>query len=148
MATPNLDRLAGRGVRLTNFHTTAICSPTRACLLTGRNHHRVGMGMLPDLPMRHPGYTGAIGDDAATIAQVLRDEGYATFAVGKWHLTPRDQRSPSGPFDTWPLGKGFDRFYGFLGGDANQWAPELIRDQTYVDPPRGPEEGYHLSEDL
>ncbi|MCB0962740.1 MAG: arylsulfatase, partial [Acidimicrobiales bacterium] len=148
IATPNLDRLAGRGVRLTNFHTTAICSPTRACLLTGRNHHRVGMGMLPDLPMAFPGYTAAIGDDAATMAQVLHGEGYATFAVGKWHLTPRDQRSPSGPFDTWPLAKGFEHFYGFLGGDANQWAPELIRDQSYVDPPRGPDEGYHLSEDL
>jgi arylsulfatase len=146
--TPHLDTLAGRGVRLTNFHTTAVCSPTRACLLTGRNHHRVGFGMLPDLPMRFPAYTGRLPDEAATLAQVLSAGGYATFAVGKWHLTPRDQRSPSGPFDTWPLASGFDRFYGFLGGDANHWAPELVRDNTYVDPPRTPDEGYHLTEDL
>ena len=146
--TPNLDALAGRGVRLTNFHTTAVCSPTRACLLTGRNHHRVGFGMLPDLPMRFPGYTARLPAEAATLAEVLRADGYATFAVGKWHLTPRDERSPSGPFENWPLGKGFERFYGFLGGDANHWAPELVRDNTYVDPPRTPDQGYHLSEDL
>jgi len=148
IATPTIDALAARGVRLTNFHTTAVCSPTRACLLTGRNHHRVGVGMLPDLPMNFPGYTGRIPDEAGTLAQILLTEGYATFAVGKWHLTPRDQRSPSGPFENWPLGKGFEHFYGFLGGDANHWAPELVRDNSYVDPPRTPDEGYHLSEDL
>ncbi len=148
IATPAIDALAERGVRLTNFHTTAVCSPTRACLLTGRNHHRVGMGMLPDLPMNFPGYTARIPDEAATLAEVLAGHGYATFAVGKWHLTPRDQRSPSGPFENWPLGKGFEHFYGFLGGDANHWAPELVRDNTYVDPPRTPDDGYHLSEDL
>jgi len=148
IATPAIDGLAARGVRLTNFHTTAVCSPTRACLLTGRNHHRVGVGMLPDLPMNFPGYTARIPDEAGTLAQVLAADGYATFAVGKWHLTPRDQRSPSGPFENWPLGKGFEHFYGFLGGDANHWAPELVRDNTYVDPPRTPDEGYHLSEDL
>ncbi len=148
IATPSIDGLAAQGVRLTNFHTTAVCSPTRACLLTGRNHHRVGVGMLPDLPMSFPGYTARIPDEAGTLAQILRAEGYATFAVGKWHLTPRDQRSPSGPFESWPLGKGFEHYYGFLGGDANHWAPELVRDNTYVDPPRTPDEGYHLSEDL
>ena len=148
IATPAIDSLADTGVRLTNFHTTAVCSPTRACLLTGRNHHRVGVGMLPDLPMNFPGYTARIPDEAATLAQILRAEGYATFAVGKWHLTPRDQRSPSGPFENWPLGKGFEHYYGFLSGDANHWAPELIRDNSYVDPPRTPDEGYHLSEDL
>ncbi len=148
ISTPSIDALAGRGLRLTNFHTTAVCSPTRACLLTGRNHHRVGFGMLPDLPMRFPGYTARIPPEAATLAEVLRADGYATFAVGKWHLTPRDERSPSGPFESWPLGRGFERFYGFLGGDANHWAPELVRDNTYVDPPRTPDEGYHLSEDL
>ena len=148
IATPAIDELAAGGVRLTNFHTTAVCSPTRACLLTGRNHHRVGMGMLPDLPMNFPGYTARIPDEAGTLAQILRDEGYATFAVGKWHLTPRDERSPSGPFENWPLGKGFEHYYGFLNGDANHWAPELIRDNTYVDPPRSPDEGYHLTEDL
>jgi arylsulfatase A-like enzyme len=148
IATPAIDGIAGRGVRLTNFHTTAVCSPTRACLLTGRNHHRVGMGMLPDLPMNFPGYTARIPSEAGTLAEILRAEGYATFAVGKWHLTPRDQRSPSGPFENWPLGKGFEHYYGFLGGDANHWAPELVRGNTYVDPPRTPDEGYHLSEDL
>ncbi|MBV6507369.1 MAG: hypothetical protein JJLCMIEE_00413 [Acidimicrobiales bacterium] len=148
IATPSIDGLATRGVRLTNFHTTALCSPTRACLLTGRNHHRVGMGMLPDLPMNFPGYTGRIPSEAGTLAQILVAAGYATYAIGKWHLTPRDQRSPSGPFENWPLGKGFERFYGFLGGDANHWAPELVRDNSYVDPPRTPDEGYHLSEDL
>ncbi|MFZ4434588.1 MAG: sulfatase-like hydrolase/transferase, partial [Microthrixaceae bacterium] len=148
IATPAIDDLADRGVRLTNFHTTAVCSPTRACLLTGRNHHRVGVGMLPDLPMNFPGYTARIPDEAGTLAQILRAEGFATFAIGKWHLAPRDQRSPSGPFENWPLGKGFEHYYGFLGGDANHWAPELIRDNTYVDPPRTPDEGYHLSEDL
>lgn len=148
IATPAIDGLAEQGVRLTNFHTTAVCSPTRACLLTGRNHHRVGMGMLPDLPMNFPGYTGRIPPEAGTLAEILRANGYATFAVGKWHLTPRDQRSPSGPFENWPLGKGFEHYYGFLGGDANHWAPELVRGNTYVDPPRDPDEGYHLSEDL
>jgi arylsulfatase len=148
IATPTIDHLAGRGIRLTNFHTTAICSPTRACLLTGRNHHRVGVGMLPDLPMNFPGYEGRIADEAGTLAQILRADGYATFCVGKWHLTPRDQRSPSGPFHNWPLGKGFEHYYGFLGGDANHWAPELVRDNSYVDPPRAPAEGYHLTEDL
>jgi arylsulfatase A-like enzyme len=148
IATPSIDALAGRGVRLTNFHTTAVCSPTRACLLTGRNHHRVGVGMLPDLPMNFPGYTGRVPPEAGNLAEILREQGYATFLVGKWHLTPRDQRSPSGPFENWPLAKGFEHFYGFLGGDANHWAPELVRDQTYVDPPATPDEGYHLSEDL
>ncbi|MEX0768178.1 MAG: arylsulfatase [Microthrixaceae bacterium] len=148
ISTPAIDGLAKTGVCLTNFHTTGVCSPTRACLLTGRNHHRVGVGMLPDLPMNFPGYTGRIPADAGTLAEILRADGYATFAVGKWHLTPRDQRSPSGPFENWPLGKGFEHYYGFLGGDANHWAPELVRDNSYVDPPRTPEEGYHLSEDL
>lgn len=148
IATPRIDALAARGLRLTNFHTTAVCSPTRACLLTGRNHHRVGMGMLPDLPMNFPGYTARIPAEAGTLAESLSAQGYATFAVGKWHLTPRDERSPSGPFDNWPLGKGFEHFYGFLGGDANHWAPELVRDNSFVDPPRTPEQGYHLTEDL
>jgi arylsulfatase len=145
--TPNLDRLAERGVRFTGFHTTAICSPTRACLLTGRNHHRVGMGMLPDLPTTFPGYTGELPDTAATLAEVLRGEGYATFAIGKWHLTPRDQRA-TGPYDTWPQGKGFDRYYGFLNGETNQWTPNLVRGNIHVEPPATPDEGYHLDADL
>jgi len=145
--TPALDRLAARGVRLTNFHTTAICSPTRACLLTGRNHHRVGMGMLPDLPANFPGYTGEFPDEAGTLAQILRAEGYATMCIGKWHLVPRDQRA-IGPFDMWPSGLGFDRYYGFLNGETNQWTPNLVRDHTHLEPPATPEEGYHLDADL
>ena len=126
--TPNIDRLADRGIRFTNFHTTAVCSPTRACLLTGRNHHRVGMGMLPDLPVNFPAYTGQFPDGAATLAEILRDEGYATSAIGKWHLVPRDQRA-TGPYRMWPTGVGFDRYYGFLNGETNQWTPNLVRDQ-------------------
>ena len=145
--TPNLDRIAGRGVKLTNFHTTAVCSPTRACLLTGRNHHRVGMGMLPDLPTNFPGYTGVFPLGASTMAHILRDNGYATYCVGKWHLTPRDQRD-NGPFRMWPLGQGFDRYYGFLNGETNQWTPNLVRDNTHVEPPATPQEGYHLDADL
>ena len=145
--TPNLDRLAGRGVRFTNFHTTAMCSPTRACLLTGRNSHRVGMGMLPDLPTNFGAYSGEFPENAATMAEILGGEGYATYCVGKWHLVPRDQRD-SGPHRMWPLGRGFENYYGFLNGETNQWTPNLVRDNTHVEPPYGPEEGYHLDVDL
>jgi arylsulfatase len=147
LATPNIDRLAAGGVRFTNFHTTAVCSPTRACLLTGRNHHRVGMGMLPDLPTNFPGYDGQFPDGAGTLAQVLRQHGWATYCVGKWHLTPRDQRD-TGPYRMWPTGCGFDRYYGFLNGETNQWTPNLVHDTNHVEPPASPEEGYHLTEDL
>ena len=147
LETPNLDRLAQRGLRFTNFHTTAVCSPTRAALLTGRNHHRVAMGMLPDMPVNYPGYTGEIPDSAGTLAEVLLDRGYSTTAIGKWHLTPRDQRA-NGPFHTWPTGLGFERYYGFLNGETNQWTPNLVRDQHHVEPPATPEEGYHLDADL
>jgi arylsulfatase len=148
IATPNVDRLAANGLRYNRFHVTAICSPTRACLLTGRNHHNVGVGFLTDLPMRYPGYTGRIPKSAVPLPRVLRDHGYNTMAVGKWHLTPGGDRTEAGPFDAWPLGFGFERYYGFLNGDANQWAPSLVRDNNYVEPPRTPDEGYHLSEDL
>ncbi len=146
--TPHIDRLAGHGLRYNRFHVTAMCSPSRAALLTGRNHHAVGMGFLGDLPSGFPGYSARIPLSAATLARVLRDGGYNTMAVGKWHLTPRNDRSAAGPFDTWPLGQGFEHYYGFLHGDANQWTPTLVRDNSPVDPPRGPDEGYHLSEDL
>lgn len=148
IATPTIDRLAAEGLRYTNFHTTAFCSPTRACVLTGRNHHRVGMGGFPDLPLPFPGYTGVIPPEAASLPAVLRESGWVTWAVGKWHLTPRDHRGPAGPFHTWPTGQGFDRYYGFLGGEESQWTPDLVRDQSYVDPPRTPEQGYHLTEDM
>ncbi len=145
--TPNLDRVAERGVRFSNFHTTAVCSPTRACLLTGRNHHRVGMGMLPDLPLNFPGYTGEFPPSAGTLPAILRDNGWATYAIGKWHLVGRDQRAV-GPYDMWPTGVGFERYYGFLNGETNQWTPNLIRDQAHVEPPSKPEDGYHLDADL
>ena len=131
----------------TNFHTTAVCSPTRACLLTGRNHHRVGMGMLPDIPTNFPAYAGRIRRDAAMLPQILHEHGYATFCVGKWHLVPRDERA-TGPYDQWPTARGFDRYYGFLNGETNQWTPNLIRDTNHVEPPRAPDAGYHLDADL
>jgi arylsulfatase len=146
--TPNIDRLANGGLRYTNFHTTALCSPTRACLLTGRNHHSVGMRAVSNFDSGFPHMRGYITPHAATIAEILRDNGYATFAVGKWHLTPMMEASPAGPFDNWPLQRGFDRFYGFMQGETDQFYPELTCDNHPVDPPYGPEEGYHISEDL
>ncbi len=145
--TPNLDRLAERGLRFTNFHTTAVCSPTRACLLTGRNHHRVGMGMLPDMPINYPAYIGQFPAEAGTLPRVLRSHGWATYAIGKWHLVPRDQRA-AGPYHMWPTGVGFERYYGFLNGETNQWTPNLVRDQHHIEPPVPPEAGYHLDADL
>ena len=148
IATPNIDRLADGGLRYNRFHVTSLCSPTRAAFLTGRNHHAVGMGFLADIPLAYPGYTARIAKSAGTLARILRDAGYSTLAVGKWHLTPRFQRSAAGPFGLWPLGLGFERYYGFLQGDTNHWTPNLVRDNQYVDPPAGPADGYHLTEDL
>ena len=130
VSMPMAERLAANGLKYTRFHTTALCSPTRACLLTGRNHHAVGMGFLTDIPIGLPGYTGRIPRSAGTLPRILRDAGYSTFAVGKWHLAPRWEQSASGPFDHWPLGIGFERYYGFLNGDTNQWTPELVRDNA------------------
>jgi arylsulfatase A-like enzyme len=148
ITTPVVDGLAANGLRYNRFHVTSLCSPTRACLLTGRNHHAVGMGFLTDIPTGFPGYDGRIPKSASTLARTLRDAGYSTLAVGKWHLTPRWEENASGPFERWPLGLGFERHYGFLGGDTNQWTPELVCDNQFVEPPRGPEDGYHLTEDL
>jgi arylsulfatase len=148
IATPNMDRLAAGGLRYNRFHVTSLCSPTRASFMTGRNHHAVGMGLLADIPLSYPGYTAEIPKSAATLPKIMKDQGYSTTAVGKWHLTPRWQRSAAGPFDTWPLGLGFERYYGFLQGDTNHWSPNLVQDNHYVEPPAKPEYGYHLSEDL
>jgi arylsulfatase A-like enzyme len=148
IATPAIDTLAANGLRYNRFHVTALCSPTRACLLTGRNHHAVGMGYLTDIPTAYPGYTARIPRSAAPLPRLLRDSGFNTFAVGKWHLVPSGERSHAGPFDRWPLGFGFERYYGFLQGDTNQWSPNLVRDNHYLDPPRLPQHGYHLTEDL
>ncbi len=148
--TPNMKRLANGGLRYTNFHTTALCSPTRACLLTGRNHHSVGMANITELATGYPGYNGRQTEDKAAIAAMLHAHGYTSFALGKWHNTPAEETSVAGPYDRWPTGGlfGFDRFYGFMGGDNNQWYPKLFSDREPIDQPRLPSEGYHLSEDL
>lgn len=146
--TPNIDALASDGLQFTNFHVTPLCSPTRAALLTGRSHHAVGMRGLSNFETGFPHQRGHIADEASTIAEVLHDEGYATFCVGKWHLAPMEQCSAAGPFDQWPLARGFDRFYGFLEGETDQFHPDLVCDNHHIDPPGTPADGYHLSEDL
>ena len=146
--TPNVDALAAGGLRYTNFHVTPLCSPTRAALLTGRNHHSVGMRAVSNFNTGFPHMTGHISNHAATVAEVLHDEGYATFAVGKWHLAPMEQCSAAGPFDQWPCQRGFDRFYGFLEGETDQFNPTLTYDNHHIEPPGKPEDGYHVSEDL
>jgi arylsulfatase len=148
--TPGLGRLAQNGLRYTNFHTTALCSPTRACLITGRNHHSVGMANITELATGFPGYDARQPQDKAGIPAMLHQHGYTSFCVGKWHNTPAEETSIAGPYDRWPDGPvfGFDRSYGFMGGDCNQWYPKLFLDREPVDQPRLPEDGYHLSEDL
>lgn len=146
--TPTFDRLAANGLRYSRFHTTAICSPTRAALLTGRNHHSVGMGTVADMATAAPGYTSQRPNTAATIAETLRLNGYATAHLGKSHESPTWEWSPAGPFDRWPTGNGFEYFYGFLGGETSQFYPSLIEGTTAVAPDKPPEQGYHLSEDL
>jgi arylsulfatase len=148
LATPNIDRLASGGLRYSNFHVTPLCSPTRASLLTGRNHHTVGMRSLSNFDSGYPHMRGHISNHAATVAEVLRDEGYATFALGKWHLCAMENASAAGPYDQWPCQRGFDRYYGFLEGETDQFHPELVYDNHAVEPPATPDQGYHLSEDL
>ncbi|MGE3909613.1 MAG: arylsulfatase, partial [Chloroflexota bacterium] len=144
--TPHIDRLAAGGLRYSNFHTTAMCSPTRASLLTGRNAHSVGMGIIAEWSTGYPAYRGRVTRHAANLAEILRDEGYSTFAVGKWHLMPMDEATAAGPFTDWPLNRGFDRWYGFHGALADSWHPELFEDNHAIESPS--QEGYHLSEDL
>ncbi len=146
--TPTLDRLAAGGLRYTRFHTTAICSSTRQALLTGRNHHSVGMGTVSDMATAAPGYTSRRPNTAATIAEVLRLNGYATAQLGKCHEVPTWEWSPAGPFERWPTGSGFEYFYGFVGGETSQFYPTLIEGTTPVRPGKTPEQGYHLTEDL
>ena len=148
IGTPVIDGLADKGVRLTNFHTTAVCSATRACLLTGRNHHRSGLGRVADLPAGFPGYDGEIPVENGFLPEVLRQQGYATYAVGKWHLTPNDHTNMASPRHSWPLARGFDRWYGFHGGETHQFVPTLYHDNHSVAPPATLAEGYHLSADL
>ncbi|MCP5433378.1 MAG: arylsulfatase [Alphaproteobacteria bacterium] len=146
--TPSIDALAANGLRYSGFHTTALCSPSRACLLTGRNHHAVQMRAISNFDTGFPHMRGAVPRTAATLAEILRDEGYATFAAGKWHLAPMGECSAAGPFHNWPLQKGFDRYYGFLQGETDQFSPELTQDNHFVDPPGTAADGYHASEDF
>lgn len=146
--TPNIDALAQRGLRFNDFNVTPLCSPTRACVLTGRNHHSVGMGYLANVDSGYPGYRGRLIASAATMAEVLHDYGYATMAIGKWHVAPVEQTTSVGPFDEWPLGRGFGRYYGFLDALTDHFYPDVVEDNHRVDPPGRPEDGYHLSEDL
>lgn len=146
--TPNVDALAANGLQFTNFHVTPLCSPTRAALLTGRSNHAVGMRSVSNFITGFPNQLGHISNHAATVAEVLGDAGYATFALGKWHLAPMEQCSAAGPFDQWPLARGFNRFYGFMDGETDQFYPELVADNHPVHTPGTPEEGYHVSQDL
>ena len=150
VATPTLDRLAAGGLRYNQFHTTALCSPTRGTLLTGRNHHSIGTGVIIELGTGFPGYTGIVPNTTAGLPEILRQNGYTTAAFGKWHNTPDVEITPSGPFDRWPTGKtwGFEYFYGFMNGETHQYYPVLYRNTTPVAQPKSPEEGYHVTEDL
>ncbi|MGA9277699.1 arylsulfatase [Ilumatobacter sp.] len=150
--TAHIDALAANGLQFTNFHVTPLCSPTRASLLTGRSQHAVGMRAVSNFRTGFPNQLGHISNHAATVAEVLKSEGYATFCVGKWHLAPMEQCSAAGPFDQWPLARGFDRFYGFLEGETDQFHPDLVADNHPIEPPArsgpGDTDGYHVSEDM
>ena len=146
--TDTLTKIHDEGIGFNRFHTTAMCSPTRASLLTGRNHHRIGNGQIAELANDWDGYAGEIPKSSALAAEVLKDYGYATAAFGKWHNTPAVETTAAGPYQNWPTGNGFEYFYGFLAGEASQYEPNLVRNTTSVLPPKTPEQGYHLSEDL
>ena len=133
--TPNYTRMADEGVRYNRFHVPALCSPTRAALLTGRNSHAVGFGSVGEFSTGFPGYTAFVPDDCVPFPRILRDNGYSTAAFGKWHLTPDGQQGPAGPFNRWPVGWGFDYFYGFLGGGSGQWDPCLAENQKIIGTP-------------
>ncbi|ANE82112.1 arylsulfatase [Mycobacterium adipatum] len=145
---PAMRRIADKGVRLSQFHTTALCSPTRAALLTGRNATTVGMAIVEEFTEGFPGINGRIPNETALISEVLAEHGYSTSCVGKWHLTPLEESNLAATRRHWPLSRGFDRFYGFMGGETDQWYPELIYDGHPVEAPATPEEGYHLSKDI
>jgi len=145
---PTLDRLARNGLTYTQWHTTAVCSPTRSCFLTGRNHHQNGFGTIAESAAGYAGYAGHIPPENATLATVLRDAGWSTFWVGKNHNVPVDAFDIGANRKSWPLGLGYDRFYGFIGGETNQWFPELIEDNHFVDQPALPKDGYHFSKDI
>ena len=146
--TPNMDGLAENGLLYNNMHTTALCSPTRSCALTGRNHHSNHVAGIMEISTGYPGYDCYIPFENGFLSEMLLQRGYNTYCVGKWHLTPAEQMSAAGPYDRWPLGRGFERYYGFLGGDTHQYYPDLVYDNHQVEAEETPEEGYHLTEDL
>jgi arylsulfatase len=146
--TPHLDALASDGLRYNNMHTTALCSPSRSCILTGRNHHSNGLACITEGSTGYPGGNGYIPFENGMLSEILLQQGYNTYAIGKWHLTPAEATSAAGPYDRWPLGRGFERYFGFLGGDTHQYYPELVRDNSQTEPEKTPEEGYHLTSDL
>ena len=146
--TPNIERLAANGLTYTNWHTTALCSPTRSSLLTGRNHTTNGMACIAEATMGFPNANGHIPFECATIAEVLGERGWNTYMLGKWHLVAADEMNMASTKRNWPVGRGFERYYGFLGGETNQWYPDLIYDNHPVEQPSTPEEGYHLTTDL
>jgi arylsulfatase len=145
---PTLDKLAANGLTYTQWHTVALCSPTRSCLLTGRNHNLNGFGSITEGANGFPGFNARIPDECATIGQVLQDNGWSTFWLGKNHNVPVSDLASGSSKKEWPLQKGFDRFYGFIGGETNQWYPDLVEDNRYIEQPYGPEKGYHISKDL
>ncbi len=147
-ATPTAERLAQNGLKFNRFHTTALCSPTRQALLTGRNHHTVGMGGITEIATSAPGYNSIRPKSCAPLAETLRLNGYSTAQFGKCHEVPVWETSPMGPFDAWPTGSGFDHFYGFIGGETNQYAPAIYRDTVPIEQPKTAEEGYHFTEDM
>ncbi|MGZ6582310.1 MAG: arylsulfatase [Gaiellaceae bacterium] len=146
--TPHIDGLAKKGVRFTQWHTTALCSPTRSCLLTGRNHTRNSMACITEAAIGFPNASGTIPPENGAISEILGEQGWNTYMVGKWHLCPDDEMNLASPRRNWPTGRGFERWYGFLGAETSQWYPDLVYDNHPVDQPSTPEEGYHLTEDL
>jgi arylsulfatase len=146
--TPNIDRIAAEGVRYTQWHTTALCSPTRSCLLTGRNHTRNSMACITEAATGFPNASGVIPPENGTLAEILGELGWNTYMVGKWHLCPEAEMNLASTRRNWPTGRGFERFYGFLGAETNQWYPDLVYDNHLVDQPRSPEEGYHFTDDI
>jgi arylsulfatase A-like enzyme len=146
--TPNIDRIAAQGVRYTQWHTTALCSPTRSCLLTGRNHTRNSMACITEAAVGFPNASGTIPPENGMLPEILGERGWNTYMVGKWHLCPTDEMNLAATRRNWPTGRGFERFYGFLGAETNQWYPELVYDNHPVDQPRSPDEGYHFTEDI
>ena len=146
--TPNIDRVASQGVRYTQWHTTALCSPSRSCLLTGRNHTRNSMACITEAAIGFPNASGTIPPENGMLPEILGERGWNTYMVGKWHLCPEAEMNLASTRRNWPTGRGFERFYGFLGAETNQWYPELVYDNHTVDQPKSPEQGYHLTEDL